>query len=72
LTPADGQLHHAEEGLIIVEPAIGTITEAYLVIENRLIPEPAAITIGIVGLIIGAGACLRRTSLRQLVHHIEE
>jgi hypothetical protein len=52
--PAHGERRRAEDGLIIVEPVVGTITEAYLVIEHRFIPEPS--TLAIVGSAFFVGA----------------
>jgi hypothetical protein len=55
--PTQGELRQSEDGLIVVEPVVGTITEAYLLIEHRFVPEPATfafvaavLPLGILGL----------------------
>ena len=52
--PAQDELRRAEDGLIIMEPVVGTITEAYLVIEHRFIPEPSTLAIAGSGFFVGA------------------
>jgi hypothetical protein len=51
--PAQGELRWADDGLIVVEPVIGTITEAYLVIEHRFVPEPSGLTLAGAGMLTG-------------------
>ncbi len=59
----DQAIHRAEDGLIVTEPANGTVTEAYLVIEHRFIPEPSTIVVAAAGALLFVGVLLRRRRL---------
>jgi len=58
--PAEGEFREVGDGLTIIEPAIGTVTEAYLVIEHRFIPEPSTIVFAAAGALLIMGVLLRR------------
>jgi hypothetical protein len=57
---AQGETRDADDGLIVVEPVIGTITEAYLVIEHRFVPEPSGLALAGAGMFTGVVALLWR------------
>ena len=60
LPPAEGTVVRWYDGLILVEPATATVTNAYLVLEGPTLPEPATLAL----LALGGLLALRRRARR--------
>jgi hypothetical protein len=58
--PAEGTVWRWYDGLIVVEPATATVTNAYLVLEGPTLPEPATLAL----LALGGLLALRRRARR--------
>jgi hypothetical protein len=58
--PAEGTVVRWYDGLILVEPATATVTNAYLVLEGPTLPEPATLSL----LALGGLLALRRRARR--------
>jgi hypothetical protein len=58
--PAEGTVVRWYDGLILVEPATATVTNAYLVLEGPTLPEPATLSL----LALGGLLALRRKARR--------